>query len=191
MRRERVALACALVLASALACVPACALEVAGVKLDDKVAVSDKELVLNGAGVRTRAIFKVYVAALYVPSRTSDAATVLAAMPRRIELRLLRTLSSDQLVDALNDGLKENNTEAERDAIKAQIGELAGIMHGLKQVKEGDAIALDFVEGATRILVDGSAKGTIAGEAFNRALFKVWLGEHPVQTDLKKAMLGG
>jgi len=191
MRRERVALACALVLASALACVPACALEVAGVKLDDKVAVSDKELVLNGAGVRTRAIFKVYVAALYVPSRTSDAATVLAAMPRRIELRLLRTLSSDQLVDALNDGLKENNTEAERDAIKAQIGELAGIMHGLKQVKEGDVIALDFAEGATRILVNGSAKGTIAGEAFNRALFKVWLGEHPVQADLKKAMLGG
>jgi len=103
MRRKRVALACALVLASALACVPACALEVAGVKLDDKVAVSDKELVLNGAGVRTRAIFKVYVAALYVPSRTSDAAAVLAATPRRIELRLLRTLSSDQLVDALND----------------------------------------------------------------------------------------
>ena len=183
--------ACALALASALACAPACALEVAGVKLEDKVAVSGKDLVLNGAGVRTRAIFKVYVAALYVASRTSDPAAALAAAPRRIELRLLRTLSSGQLVDALEEGLKENNTQAERDAIKAQIGELAGIMHGLKQVKEGDVIALDFAEGETRILVNGSVKGTIAGEAFNRALFKVWLGEHPVQADLKKAMLGG
>ena len=34
------------------------AAEVGGVKLDDKASVGGKELVLNGAGVRTRAVFK-------------------------------------------------------------------------------------------------------------------------------------
>ena len=29
------------------------------------------------------------------------------------------------------------------------------------------------------------------GEPFNRALTKIWLGDHPIQADLKKAMLGG
>ncbi|MBP7668921.1 MAG: chalcone isomerase family protein, partial [Burkholderiaceae bacterium] len=44
---------------------PVMAAEVAGVKLQEKVSVGGKDLVLNGAGVRTRMVFKVYVAALY------------------------------------------------------------------------------------------------------------------------------
>lgn len=167
------------------------AAEVAGVKLDDKVSAGGKELVLNGAGLRTRAIFKVYVAGLYLPAKTTDAATALAASARRVELHLLRNLSADQLLEALNDGLKENNTEAELSAIRPQVDQLATIMKAFRQVKEGDMVALDYAEGGTRVLLGGESKGTIPGEAFNRALMKVWLGDHPVQTDLKKAMLGG
>jgi len=77
------------------------AAEVGGVKLDDKISLGGQELVLNGAGIRTRAIFKVYVASLYVPQKTADPAGVLAKGPRRIQLNLLRTLSADQLADAL------------------------------------------------------------------------------------------
>ena len=54
------------------------AAEVGGVKLDDKVNVGGQELVLNGAGVRTRAIFKVYVGSLYVPAKANTRAAVLA-----------------------------------------------------------------------------------------------------------------
>src|SRR5205814_1867253 len=79
------------------------AAEVGGVKLDDKISLGGQELVLNGAGIRTRAIFKVYVASLYAPQKTADPAGVLAKGPRRIQLNLLRTLSADQLADALND----------------------------------------------------------------------------------------
>jgi len=59
------------------------------------------------------------------------------------------------------------------------------------EVKEGSVVTLDFVDGATRIGQDGTAKGSIQGEAFNRALTRIWLGDRPVQADLKKAMLGG
>ena len=166
------------------------AAEVGGVKLDDKVSMGTQELVLNGAGVRTRVVFKVYVASLYLPQKAADLAGVLSKSPRRIQLNILRTLSGDQLVDALNEGLAENNTAAELAAVKPQVEALATIMKSLKEVKEKDVITLDFVDGATRIGLNGEAKGSIGCDAFNQALTKVWLGDKPVQADLKKSLLG-
>ena len=168
----------------------ALAAEVGGVKLDDKVSMGAQELVLNGAGVRTRVVFKVYVASLYLPQKAADLAGVLSKSPRRIQLNILRTLSGDQLVDALNEGLAENNTAAELAAVKPQVESLATIMKSFKEVKEKDIVTLDFVDGSTRIGLNGEAKGNISGDAFNQALTKVWLGEKPVQADLKKLLLG-
>jgi long-chain acyl-CoA synthetase len=169
----------------------ALAAEVGGVKLADKVAVGGQDLVLNGAGIRTRVMFKVYVGSLYVPAKATDLAAVLAKGPRRIQMNILRNLTADQLVDALNDGLKENNTEAEMAAVKAQQDQLMSIMKSFGEVKEGNVVALDFVDGATVVGFNGAARGTIPGEAFNKALTKIWLGDKPIQADLKKAMLGG
>ena len=169
----------------------AIAAEIGGVRLEDKVSIDGKELVRNGAGIRTRAIFKVYVASLYIPAKATDLAGVLAAGSRRVQMNLLRTLSAEQLVDALNDGLKDNNTEAELGAVKSQVDQLASILKTFREVKEKDVVALDYVEGGTRVGLNGDVKGVIPGEAFNRALMKIWLGDHPVQSDLKKAMLGG
>ena len=170
---------------------PALAAEVGGVKLDDKVAVGGQDLVLNGAGIRTRVMFKVYVGSLYVPAKSADLAGVLAKGPRRIQLNLLRNLSADQLVDALNDGLKENNSEAEMAAVKSQADQLTMIMKAFGEAKEGNIVTLDFVDGATIVGFNSASRGSIPGEAFNKALTKIWLGEKPVQPDLKKAMLGG
>lgn len=160
-------------------------------KLDDRASVGGQELALNGAGVRTRAIFKVYVGSLYVPQKATSLDAVLARAPRRVQLNLLRNLSADQLVDALLDGLKENNGAAELEAVKPQTDELVRIMKSFGDVKEGSVVTLDYADGATRIAQDGAAKGSIPGEPFNRALLRIWLGEKPVQADLKKAMLGG
>ena len=96
------------------------AAEVGGVRLDDRISLGGQELSLNGAGIRSRAIFKIYVASLYVPQKTADPASVLAKGPRRIQLNLLRTLSAEQLAEALNDGLAEANSPAELEAVKPQ-----------------------------------------------------------------------
>jgi len=181
----------ALTLLALFLVVPALAAEVGGVKLDDKISLGGQDLVLNGAGIRTRVFLKIYVASLYVPAKSADAAAILAKGPRRIQMNLLRDLSGDQLVGALNDGLKDNNTEAEMAAIKVQADQMTAIMKDFGEVKEGNVVALDFVDGMTRISLNGVPKGSIAGEAFNKALTKVWLGDKPVQADLKKAMLGG
>ena len=167
------------------------AVEVAGVKVDDRTTVAGQDLVLNGAGVRTKVFIKIYVGSLYVPAKATDLAAVLAKGPRRIQMNILRSLTPDQLVDALVDGLKENNSADELAAVKTQTAELVATMKAFNEVKEKDVVTLDFVDGATKIGLNGAAKGSIAGEPFNRALTKIWLGDHPIQPDLKKAMLGG
>jgi long-chain acyl-CoA synthetase len=169
----------------------AAALDVEGVRLADKATVGGQELVLNGAGTRKRAIFKIYVGSLYLPAKAGSAQEVLGKSPRRIQLNLLRDLSADQLIGALTDGLKQNTTPAELSAIAVQTGEMAAIMKSFGQAKEGSVVTLDFVDGATKVGLDGTVRGSIDGATFNDALTKIWVGEHPAQDDLRKAMLGG
>jgi Chalcone isomerase-like len=190
MKRTLWSVAACVAICVALMPVVVAAADVGGVRLEDKVSVGGQDLVLNGAGVRTKVVFKIYVASLYLPQKAADLPAVLAKSPRRIQLNLLRTLSADQLVDALNEGLTENNTAAELAALKTQSDQLASIMRAFKEVKEKDIVSLDFVDGGTRIGFNGETKGTIGGDAFNQALTKVWLGDKPVQPDLKKALLG-
>ena len=169
------------------------AAEVAGIKVEERVKLGSSELVLNGAGVRTRLIFKVYVGALYLPERKSGAAEVLAQKgPKRVSMTLLRDLSAQQLVDALEDGIRANHSQAEIAALKGRIEAFAAAMKEIGSAKKNTVIALDFLpESGTRITVDGAARGKpVPGEDFYAALLKIWLGEKPVDADLKKAMLG-
>ena len=57
----------AAVLLTLVACA-ASAAEVAGVRLEDKTQVESRDLVLNGAGLRKRVVFNVYVIGLYGPT---------------------------------------------------------------------------------------------------------------------------
>jgi Chalcone isomerase-like len=186
MRKAVMAAAIGIVVAAA-----AQAAEIGGVAVPDKASVGGQELVLNGGGVRTKVVFKVYVGSLYVPAKATTLAAVLDKGPRRIQMNILRNLSPDQLIDALTDGLKDNTSATELAAIKPQIDQMVTIMKSFGEVKEKDVVTLDFVDGATKIGLNGTAKGSIPGEPFNQALTRIWLGEHPAQSDLKKAMLGG
>ena len=186
MLRQLVFLMAALLFAA-----PVLAVDVAGVKLDDKATIGGQELVLNGAGIRTKLMFKVYVGSLWVPAKATTAAAVYAKAPRRVQLNMLRDVGADQMIDALADGLKQANPPAEAAAVKAQTDQLAAILKSAGQLKEGNVLVFDYVDGATAVILNGIVKGTIPGEAFNKALLNAWLGDDPVQADLKKAMLGG
>ena len=174
-----------------LCALPVSALEVAGVKLADKARVGAEELVLNGAGIRTKVFFKVYVAALYMAEKKTVAAEALAQKgAKRVSLTLLRDLSAQQLNEALESGIHANNSAADLEAMKVRITELLAL---LADGKEGYVILLDFLPGTgTVVTLNGAVKGKpIPGEDFYRALLRIWLGDKPVDDGLKKAMLGG
>jgi hypothetical protein len=171
-----------------IAC-PAFGAEVAGVTIAD----TDRQLVLNGAGLRRRAFFQVYVIGLYLPEKKSAAADAIgAAGPKRVLIHMLRDVGADQFSDALTDGMKDNHSEAEMKAFEPRLKQLIAIMAEMKEAKKGMRITLDWVPaGGTLVAVDGKPAGApIPGEDFYRALLSIWLGEHAVQADLKKALLG-
>jgi len=163
--------------------------EVAGVALAD----TDEQLVLNGAGVRKRAIFQVYAMGLYLPQKKAAAADVIGTAGRkRIVIHMLRDVGADQFSDALMDGMKDNHSEAEMKALEPRAKQLAAVMAEMKEAKKGMRITLDWLSAAgTTVTVDGRVTGLpIQGEDFYRALLRIWLGDKPVQDDLKKALLG-
>lgn len=178
--------------AVALAAPAALALDVAGQSIPDKLKLGNADLVLNGAGIRTRAFFKVYVGALYLPEKKTAAADALASKgAKRVALHLLRDLTAEQTGGAL-DNLADNLSDAEREAFKGRIADLKATMEAVGAAKEKSIITLDFAPDAgMRIALDGVQKGkTIAGEDFYRALLKLWLGDKPVDSALKSGMLG-
>ncbi|MBI5784258.1 MAG: chalcone isomerase family protein [Rhodocyclales bacterium] len=183
----------AVVLAALLFAVPlAQAVEVGGVRIDEQAKVGTTDLLLNGAGIRTRIFFKVYVGALYLPKKTNLAVAVIESKePRRVVLHMLRDLSADQLFGALMDGLKNNHGEAELAKLKPDTDQFENLMRGIGNARTGDVIGIDFSADGIAVAFNGQARGNVASEAFGRALLKVWLGDKPADGDLKRAMLGG
>jgi hypothetical protein len=182
-----------LALVGLLAALPLGAAEVGGVRLEDRVRAGTAELVLNGAGLRKRLFFQVYAIGLYLPRKaTSGAEAVALAGPKRVVIRMLRDVDAETFTEALSDGLRANHDAATMQALAPRIAQLSAIMRELEEAKEGMVIALDLLPGVGTVLsVDGKARGRpIPGDDFARALLRVWLGEHPVQDDLKRALLG-
>lgn len=167
------------------------AAEVAGIRVADSLRVGSNELVLNGAGLRSKLFIKVYVGALYVDRRQSTVAALLdISGPRRMVMRMLRDVDADSLQSALDDGLADNHSAAEMAVMKPRIEALSAIMRGIGKAREGDTIAIDFQPDGLGISLNGNSLGRVTGSDLPRALLKVWLGENPVDASLKKALLG-
>jgi hypothetical protein len=165
---------------------------VSGITLPDRVTVGGQSLVLNGAGTNMKLIFGIYVGSLYLPKKAGDLAGVLAHGPRRIQMNLLRDLTADQLVSAVQGGLNDNNSPAELATVKTSTDELIRILRAFNNadVKAQDVLTMDYVDGVTRVALNGDARGVIPGRAFNNALTRIWLGDKPAHRGLKRAMLG-
>ncbi len=186
------ATALSLILAACLAAAPARAdVEVAGVRVPEQLSEGGHALVLNGAGLRTKFVVKVYVAALYASARSQDAAALINSNePRRMRQQLLRDVDSKSLDAALQDGLRDNTHKQELAALQAHADRLSSLMAEIGSAREGDVIDLDFDARGVTITDNGKQRGRIDDPAFARALLRVWLGDNPAQSSLKKALLG-
>jgi len=169
------------------------AAEVAGVRFDDQTRVGGAELALNGAGLRKLVFFNLYAMGLYLPKKTALAAEAVSSEgPKRIALHMLRDVGAERFTSALVEGIRENHTEAQAKALEPRIQALTAIMGEVKEAKKGMTITLDWNGTATQVGIDGRPAGKpIEGADFYQALLRIWLGDKPVQDDLKKALLGG
>jgi hypothetical protein len=169
------------------------ATEVAGVKFDDTVTLAGKELKLNGAGLRTKVVFKVYAAGLYLAEKKSSVADVLAVPgPRRVSITMLREVSSDDFGKAFMDGLNANTEKTERTKILPQTMKFGEVFAQIQSLKKGDQMLLDWTPGeGTQCYLNGKKIGELMPDlAFYNAVLRIWLGDKPVDHSLKPALLG-
>ncbi len=166
------------------------AVEVAGVKIDGEVQVGGTPLVLNGAGVRSKLFVEVYVGALYL-SKTSRSVSDILTLPgpKRVAMYFLHDeVSQEKLVDAWNEGFKKNQSEESMKTLAPRIEQFNQLF---QTVHKGDVITVDYIpEDGTTVRINGTEKGKVPGADFNRAMLEIWLGEEPVDSDLKAALLG-
>ncbi|HSE28452.1 MAG TPA: chalcone isomerase family protein [Gemmatimonadales bacterium] len=178
-----------LALAAALAPAPAADTTYNGVTLPATVQVGGQSLVLNGVALRKKAVFKVYVAGLYLPARSGSASQILAAdQPRHLVMQFLRDVEKDKMCEAWDEALKNNTPDASTE-LKQQFTTLCEWM---EDIKKGEQFAFTYEPGkGTTVMVRGAAKGTLPGKAFADALWKAWIGPKPGPGEgFKRGLLG-
>jgi hypothetical protein len=186
MRKTAVPLAAAVFMVASIFNIHAATL--AGVNLPDTATVADKSLVLNGLGLRTEFMVKVYVGGLYLEHKSTDAGGIIKAdAPKRIVMQFLHDASKKQMTDAFDQSFKDNAPDAET-TIKTDTDRF---LAAVEPVKVGEQMVFTYVPGTgTIVTINGADKLTIAGPAFGQAIFSVWLGPKPPTANLKKGMLG-
>ncbi len=169
----------------------ALAAEVEGVTIPEQVVVTGKTLHLNGAGVRTKFFFDIYVGALYLPNRATTVEQVLSsAGPKRLTMTFLYDeVSRAKLVDGWIEGFEKNQPKAKQAILKDRLNQFNGMF--IDAYKD-DLFAFDFLEsGDTVVTLKEKKAGFITGADFQHALLEVWLGKKPADKGLKAAMIRG
>jgi len=186
----RVSLVTILFSTIALVSSPTLAKNVSGVELPDAMEVGGQSLVLNGAGKRSKAILKLYIGALYLKEASTDASSIVAAdEPMAIQLNITsRLLSKKKMKAALIEGFNKS-TGGNTAPIQEGIDQLLALMDDKISKRDIYLLAYDPANGTT-VSKNGAVVGTVAGLELKQALFGIWLSDQPVQSKLKKAMLG-
>lgn len=169
---------------------PAVAGTKAGVTMPDQVTVGDKTLVLNGMGLREATILKVdvYVAGLYVEQPSSNPAQLVGARQiKRLNLRFVRDVGHDDIIEAWRDGFRDNATVP-----VAQLQPLIDRLEAwMPSFHKGDTLTFTFLPDAgVAVDVNGVRKGVLQGDDFARSLLSIWLGPKPPGGALKRGLLG-
>ena len=183
----------ALALVSAVLGASAAPVDVAGVKLNDTLDLRGSTLQLNGAGVRYKAVFKVYTAGFYVGKKVSTPEEALAAPgPKRVAITMLRDIDANELGKLFTKGVEENSPKSEMVNLIPGLLRMGQMFADQKQLKAGDTFTIDWLPGTgTVISVRGVAQpDPIKEQAFFNALLRIWLGPVPADWKLKDALLG-
>ncbi len=165
------------------------AVEIEGIQVADTASVGGQTLLLNGAGIRTKFFFDIYIGALYLPNKTQSAeAAINSKANKRVWMYFLYDeVSKDKLTHGWTKGF-EKNSKSNFEQLQARLNQFNSFFHDMKK---GDTVTYDFnTDGTTTVIINDKPAGSITGEDFQQALLAVWLGKKPADDDLKEAMLG-
>jgi len=159
--------------------------------IPNAMSVGGKQLVLNGAGTRTKFIISIYHAGLYLQKKNADANKIMAANePMAFRMKVVSGFASaSKMKHALNNGFA-NSTGGKTAEIRPQIDQLLNAAFNGKVVK-GDVFDMIYTpQGGTKVVKNGKGLTVIKGLPFKKALLGIWLSNRPAQGSLKNKLLG-
>jgi hypothetical protein len=167
--------------------------DLAGAKFETVEQVGGAKLPLNGAGIRYKAIFKVYAAGLYLPTKATTPEAVYAATgaPRRMHIVMLRDIDGNELGKLFTQAMEKNSPrEIFAKSINGTI-KMADLFYKKKKLVAGDSFSVDWIPNTgTVILINGKAEMEPVKEPeFFTSLMSMWLGPSPGDAQLKDALL--
>jgi len=192
-RLSRLATGAALSLAVLAGHAGAAAIDLAGVRIEDALTLAGTPLQLNGAGVRYKAVFRVYTASLYLGRKAQTPDDVLAAPgAKRMAITMLRDIDANELGKLFTRGVEDNTGKAEFSKLIPGLLRMGQLFAEKQKLKAGDSFTVDWVPGkGTVIAINGEAQGEpVREQAFFNALMRIWLGPAPADFKLKDALLG-
>jgi hypothetical protein len=159
--------------------------------LPNTLEFNNETLLLNGAGIRKKAmVLKLYSGGLYLPSKSENATTIISADQNQA-IRLVITssfVSSEAMSEAVEDGF-EASTLGNTEVLSAEIKAFTGFFSA--EIVEGDTYDITYQKGKGVVCYKNKKElGTITGMDFKKALFGIWLGNQPADSNLKSGMLG-
>ena len=161
---------------------------VEGVTFSREVRAGDSTLALRGYGLLRYMVFiKAYVAAFYLPERirSEDA---LGDVPKHLEIEYFHAITAQDFAKATSSSISRNVSLMTFQRLKPKIDEFNALY---RDVKPGDRYALTYIPGkGTTLSWNGQPLGTVAGEDFAVGLFDIWIGPNPLDSDLKRLLLG-
>ena len=169
---------------------------VSGVKYEEAIDLKGAKLQLNGAGVRYKAVFKVYAAGLYLTRKAATPEEVLAAPgAKRVSITMLREIDSNELGKLFTRSVEDNAAKAEMSRLVPGLIRMSQIFSDCKKLAAGDTFTIDWVPGTGTVITVSNPKCPQNNEPFKEvefynALLRIWLGPNPADWKLKDAMLG-
>ncbi|WP_440995676.1 chalcone isomerase family protein [Arhodomonas sp. SL1] len=177
-------------LALALPAVGAQTVTAKGAEFAERIETEAGPLTLAGTGVaKYRVLFTVYAAALHVPEGTPRESLLAEDTPRSLTIEYFYDIDAADLARAADEVLERQLDDSER----ATIADAVDRLHRLyRPVSEGDRYRMTYLPGTgTRLALNGEVLGTVAGAAFARAYFGIWLAEGALSDSLRTALTEG
>jgi Chalcone isomerase-like len=169
-------------------------IKVEGYTFAREAVVGGQTLRLNGVGLRAVAWLKGYATGLYLGTRATTPAAVLADTgAKRLQLRMLQEVPADEFVKAFDKGVARNTPAAELPALQERMQRFNALVMGLKKVRKGDLVDLDWLPGqGLAFAYNGRLLAPpIPGADLYAALLRIFIGQRPVDPEMKVGLLGG
>lgn len=150
--------------------------------------VQGTTLALSGVGqLRYLGFIRIYDGALYLPNSAAKN-KALSDIPKRLEVKYLRSFKADDFGSATIAGIKKNVDAQTYAQLESRI-KYHNTLYD--DVVTDDRVSLTYHPAmGTQVEINGITKGTVEGADFAAALFSLWLGDKPFDEGFKRSLLG-